>query len=70
MHYTTVFVISKVFHGATALNKSAFENSSLPSDNQEKVYSIDVLDNEFREILIGLSIIIEDLKSLDLNSLT
>ena len=63
------FVISKVFHGATALNKSSFDNSSLPSDNQEKVYSIDVLDNEFREILIGLSIIIEDLKSLDLNSL-
>ncbi|MGM9972782.1 MAG: LURP-one-related family protein, partial [Clostridiaceae bacterium] len=62
------FVISKVFHGVTVLKKNAFEDPVLTSDCQEKVYSIDVLDNEFREILIGLSIIIEDLKSLDLNS--
>ena len=63
------FVISKVFHGATVLKKNAMEDAIQASDCQERVYSIDILDNEFREILIGLSIIIEDLKSLNMNSI-
>ncbi|WP_426350562.1 LURP-one-related family protein [Alloiococcus sp. CFN-8] len=63
------FIISKVFHGATVLKKNAMEDPVPTSDCQEKVYSIDILDNEFREILIGLSIIIEDLKSLNMNSI-
>ena len=60
------FVLSKVFHSAATMKRSSSASPATDSDGQQKVYSIDVMDNEFRELLIGLSIIIEDIKALDI----